>query len=370
MIQAVRDLLPFFVAFYLLDALRHLSVSACLLVARFPTGFRLKSSGLRLGALLPADREFLLSELPIPFTPQEVFFPRSSEATGAVLYERRSFDRLTYAELSSVGVEHRAVLVDGVERFKLPSAGHARTLVERLLDLRDLPKDERGDRLREVLDRSLGLEAVADHYAAAEGAVCVLTWLAWLLFAGLFLALPAAAYFGPAAPALPWVLFWVAGLHLAVVAAAGLAARRLGGRVGRGAWAVLWTAALFPPSVVRVASSLLRNALCEFDHLAVMAALLPRQTVLQRAARELHCARFAVESKGEESWKTYWQSRQDALGKLLEAVGSSAAEALAPPARRDPTADSYCPLCSGEYRLPASSCDSCLIRLVPFDAES
>jgi hypothetical protein len=267
-------------------------------------------------------------------------------------------------------VEHHKLLVNGAERLKLPSAEHARALVERLQELRDLPEGERDDRLQEGLDRSLDLAAVADQHAAAERSVRFLTWLCWLLFAGLFVALPMAAYYPPAAPALRWVLLWVAGFHLAVLLAAGLAARRLGRRVGRGARAVLWTAVLFPPSVVRVAGSLLRKTLCEFDHLAVVAALLPRQTVLRRAARELHCARFAAESEGEKSCKSYWQSRLEAVGKLLEAVGSSATEALAPPARRDPTADSYCPLCAGEYRQPASSCDSCLIRLVPYDADS
>ena len=366
MLQTVRDLFPFFAAFYLLDAFRYLSAAHRLLLACFPRGLRLKTEGLRLGAVLPGDREFSTSGLPIPLTPEGVFVPRSAEAGGTALYDRRNFALLRYAELSSLEVEHHTLVINGTLRLRFPSPAHAQNLAERLRELRDLPAAERGERLRQLLSHGLDLKEAERRLGEAERAVDLLTWLCWLFFAGLFVALPLVAFYEPAGAWVGRVLLFLAAVYLAVLFAAGRAVRRLHRGRLRCASGVWWTALLFPPAAVRVAGSLLRNVFYDFDHLTVVAAVLCRQTLLHGAAKELHCVRAAA-SEGGEPWQSYWQDRMEGLEGLLEMAGSSVAEALAPPPPRDPTAAAYCPLCGGEYRKLIVACESCAIRLVAFD---
>ncbi len=370
MLQAVRDLFPFFVAFYLLDAVRYLSAAEHLLVSRLLIGTRMRRAGVRLGALLPGDREFAAASQSIPVTDEGVYVPRTAEAAGTAAYDVGNFEFLRYAEITSVEVEHHTLVINRGLRLKLPSGAHGRTLLARLVEIGRLAADERRERLEHLEGHALDLEAVRERRQDAERAVGLLTWLCWLHFCGLFFALPAVAYFGRAASWIGAVLLSLVVVHVAVLLAAALATRhiRKGGILCT--WGAWWMALLFPPSAIRMPAALLRSVFHDFDHLAVAAALLPREDFLPLAARELHCARFAAGAETQEYWRDYWQRRLEGLERLLEMAGSSTREALTPPVPLDAEAASYCPLCGGEYRQLVASCDSCAIQLEAFEARS
>lgn len=179
-----------------------------------------------------------------------------------------------------------------------------------------------------------------------------------------FAAMPAVLYLVP--PPSPWLapLLAVTGvvygtvLGLATLAArAGAALRRRGISPPSG---FLVSMIFSPPAAARAASSLARDLFQDFDPLAVAAVLLPRDELLRRVRAELHGAACAP-----EDLQGFWIARSAALRGMLDVL-KIPREALAPPPKRDPEAESWCPVCDVEYRAGFAVCDDCSLPLVPF----
>lgn len=365
MLQVVRELLPYFAAFFLLEGLTWVAAGHRLAVAQRGCRFGWRTAGLRLGGLLPGSREFSAHRLLVPLAPDAVFFPKAPDLAGARRFEPAGFVRLPLAEIERVEIEQRALTVNGRQSLTLPSAAHAWELAAGIERLRRAAAPR--EAIEPWVERALDVDRLRVRWAEAERRVRGVERFGRALFWTAFAVLPVAAYLVPAGRWLGLVVAACGLLWLALLALGWRAARRLEVgvvRPGRGAWAI---AVLFPPAAPRLAGALLREVLHGFDAVAVAAALLPRADLLAAVRAELHGVDHA-ERQGDDGWRYFWRRRRLALERLLATLGASRREVLATAARRDPSAEAYCPLCEGEYRAGVDACEACGIELVPFEA--
>lgn len=226
---------------------------------------------------------------------------------------------------------------------------------------------ERAAVVEHALEGSLSLQG----YQRAEERVGRATrWLRWssdLYCAALLAGLPMAFALWGTERGLLLSLPALAVLHLSTLAAHVRAAARLRpGRVGALLESTL-AAAVYPPLLLRALADLRMREISSFHPAVVAGAVLPdeqgaaflRAEIVRAAAR----AEAAVAGGlGLDALELR------ALRRLAAELGQSPETLLAPPTRRDPLAQSYCPACLCEYRSAAGTCTECGLDLLRWDA--
>jgi hypothetical protein len=364
MFHLVRELLPFVVALYLLDTLTHLGPGQRLFLApRLRGPYRVGREGFGWLGPFPDAWAFSSHGLLVALVPAGLFVPRKTAVTGATGFHPESFHYLTYAELTELEVEHKSVRLRPGRVVYPPSPTHAAALAERLRELRSLDSDGRAERLEEWRREAdlVALRRRADVIGRLRRPVEHLSRVLCLVtFAGL----PATLYLGESVRLLAALLLTLASGHVLMLVLAVRLLRSLRREAGVRIRGVLPPLVLSPPAAWRAPVALTRDVLTGFDDLTAAAAFLPRESFVAWARRELYGADHALGHEAGREWDGFWRERRGGLVGLLEAVGASEEEALAAPPRSDPEAESYCPLCSGEYRAGVEVCEDCGVRVI------
>jgi hypothetical protein len=128
----------------------------------------------------------------------------------------------------------------------------------------------------------------------------------------------------------------------------------------------LTTLLLFPPAALHASSTLTKDLLASFDHLAIAGSLFPRERFARLVRAELYGIEHALSSSDDAEWKDAWERRRGTLRGLLEQVGLSEAEVMKAVPRRDHLAASRCPFCEDEYLAGVETCVDCGMPLVRF----
>jgi hypothetical protein len=274
---------------------------------------------------------------------------------------------VSLAALGEATVRGSVVRVGGRAFARGSSPAHAESLAQRL---RDYATADRGrESTRKAFDEGLSLA----HYTAARARVDAATrWLGWssdLYWVGLFGLLPVFLAWIGEERGLLLALPALAVLHFSALAAFAGAHRRL--RPGRNGALVeaLVAAACYPPLLLRAHSTLHTQELGSFHPAVVAAAVLPeadRRAFLRaewvRASARTDAASQQSDSPGLD------ELERRALARLAGELGESPETWMAPPPRRDPSVEAYCPACLGEYRSDAGWCTECGIALIPYGA--
>jgi hypothetical protein len=349
----LADLFPWVVAFYLLDGLAQPGRGHLLLVSG-GRRFRALRAGLHLVGLSPLEEVVAVFDLPFLVAPGRVFLLDPRRRTEPAVIEAGELEGIPAAALAPVVREGRKVRVAGRLAVAAPGAPWAALLAARL---RSGAPGEAGPGVRADLDAARALRARQRPFARALRVLSVATAAAVLV------AWPAAAY-SPLAASIPaGAVLGAVGALVALEAGVAFAMLRACGEpAGASAAAALhlllpWAGA---HAVVHVSRSLYRR----LDALAVAAALLPPAAFHALAARELVRARFSRTATPAELGPA-WDARARDLSALLEATGSSAARALAPPARL-PGTGAWCPLCRAQYRAGFERCEDCGVEVERF----
>ncbi len=128
---------------------------------------------------------------------------------------------------------------------------------------------------------------------------------------------------------------------------------------------LLIAAAIFPPSLLRARQEMADLGLGAPHPAALVACLLPKPRVKQFLAREVARAerdrRRGVDGAAPEL---------EGLVRLAERIGIDLSELRSPPARRDPLAARYCPVCGSEFLPGFARCAECEERTRRFPAEA
>lgn len=370
--DALRQLWPVAAALALIDALVWVKAGRRLLVSRFGRRFALFGPGPNFAGVLPSSRELAAGPAVLLPAGDGVWTLPPRDADTPARFDPAAWTRVPWEGLDP-RVDGSILEIDGGSgggdvRLDLGSSAEAEAWRDLLAGLAAVPPGQREKRIGEAAAAALDIEPIRSRRAAFEAAIRPAEICAWLFFAVLFAALPAALYLGPLPdPLLAALLALTGAAYAATLATALRAARRLRRQGILPAKGPLAPLLLAPPAAVRTVAALGRDLLPGRDPLAVAAALLPARDLLRLVRAELHgAAQAAVHPQATGPWSQAWSGRRDLLLALLTQTGIEEAAALAPPARRDPAATAWCPLCDVEVREDAKACADCALPLQRF----
>ena len=350
----IEDVLPFLVAFYVVDGLAVARRYEWLLAAPW-SRFWATRSGFHLVGLSPFAEVVSAVDCPLRF------------GTVALYAETRPPSPGEPPELASVPLDGLRVLVNdrtlklGERAVTLPSAAAAAHVAGVVRDLAARPASERAHRLRTLLAETTDLGALRARRATHLRFRGFLDWMGLALWIVTFVLLPVGvSWKWERGPGLATVLLLGAALHAGILVSSWVALRRLGYEPGRTA-TVLLPLVFFPPSAAHASFVVFRELYARFDPLAVAGLLLRPADFQERARLEVHRLRREAERGGEVA---EWAGlREKAWSRVFVELGTSLPEVLRPPARRGDDAASYCPLCGAEYRAGFAVCAECRVPL-------
>jgi hypothetical protein len=260
-----------------------------------------------------------------------------------------------WGEVQDVAADGARLLVNGEPVAALATRRGARALAQAFGGLARLPRDKRETRLARWLDDRFDVTAARARLPVLLRETRALRVAANVLWAGLFVGLPA--------------LLWTPYVHLLLVpvgavsvvawiVAAALFVRAL----RRSSWldralrpdlAKRITAIASPLATIRAADHIARELCGDLDPLAVAAALLPPAGV-RRLGRSLLCdLRFRdpddVPAGSEDDARWLRAETLARVERALRACDIDPQALLAPPARDDAMA-AWCPVCLAQYR--------------------
>jgi hypothetical protein len=236
---------------------------------------------------------------------------------------------------------------------------------EELAGLAALPEGERAAVLARAPEARPAVAAVRAVRRRQRPYLLAIRCAAALLAATIFAGWPLAAYGPPAVAAgAGAVLAATAALVVTIATLAFLMLVACGERTGRAAASALHL--LYPVAALHPLSHASRDLYRRFDAMTTCAALLPARAFLALAARELRRAEHSRAATAGELDR-FWRVRTRALAGLLEATGSSEAEALAAPAPMEGAA-AFCPVCGVQYRPGFERCSDCGVAVQQFGA--
>lgn len=272
---------------------------------------------------------------------------------------------MSWAEVESVAADGAVLQINGETAARLATRRGARELANICEELRRLPGAAREPRLRRWLDARFDRAAAAARLPAFRRETRALRVATNLLWAGLFLALPAVLFTSLIELLLPLAAFTLA----AWVAAAVLFERTL----RRSRWldrdlrpelSKRIVAATSPLATLRSADHLARELCGDLDPIAIAAAVLPPARLSAFARPRLCDLRYrdTPAAPGGEADLRWW--RGELLRRLEDTLRARELDPqamLAPPELHDPQVISWCPRCLAQYRAstpPRTACEN------------
>jgi len=364
MTELVEDVLPWFVALYIFDAVIQLRRGQVVLTRLWPFEFQLRGPGLQIAGLMPWSIGLIAHDLPVLPTTDGVwvFDPQARNAPAVV--RSTSISLVPWHLLADLRAD--GSVVKGAQRvlFRACTPRATRALASDLVRVRESGRERVEIELEHVLTRGFDLSAVRSVWNRVRLPILLASCFGSVEAFILFGVIPVVTFTSWSANA-AWgtVLLALAAAHLGVVLSSVWAMVRKGAGFGEAVHAIA-PLVVFPPFAVRAGSHLARDAFVQFEPMALGAALLPTTAFLRLARREW--VRIAESQSATDSLglAAYWSARRRAVEGLLSASGTSVRAVLLPPPLEDGTA-AWCPLCTCEYRPGFARCADCDLALVP-----
>ena len=366
MIELLQDVLPWFAAFYLFDALLQVRRGERALAANLFGRIRTFGEGLHLGGLSPAMELLRVCDLPLVPGVRGIHLRSGPAAYDPAVLGPSDFEAMPWPEPDSIKTDrHNVILGPGVV-VRTPSPSHARSLAETLRAIAAEPPERRKSTIAGlVAQRSDVAALVASRRRTAPLRIAVAMASA-IAFAGWFLAAPVVAFGGEelAAFAMPVVIALLATHALVLGLGAAFLLKDCAGSRTVGLLAPI---AIFPPAGAHALAHLTRGRDPGYDAAALAFALL-RDAGLESFARR-HRARSRIEGDAFRNTdaEAFFAARERAAVRMMEAVGLGADE-LPLPAMASSDAAGFCPVCEKQYRASFDRCTDCGIAVESFRA--
>lgn len=367
MVSFLRDLFPYVVAFYLLDALGYARRGQRLLVAPWGRRFSMRRPGLHWIGPSPTAESVAAHSFPGAITSAGVYAPRRDLPEEPAVWQPEDLEFAAFDALDRLIVEGRD-LRSGPWRMPFATPAAARRWGAVLRELRLEPPARRAQRIREVFRDAADVDAAASLRRRHVRLAPALKILCAALFLVVFLLWPWSLYSDALArPPLRPVLLAAAILYVAVVAVSAWMLR-LGRAPCRDAlWALLSIVA-FPPAAIHALTAVPRELYVRFEPPALAALLLSEDELRAYARAEWHRLEAARAAGATSDLAGFWEIRQEMWGAIWRRRGWTREEVLEPPRRADPDAVAYCPLCALQYARGSGVCAECLVPLRPLAA--
>jgi hypothetical protein len=334
-------------------------------VSPFGKRFSVKGSGLRFLGLLPFTRSYLSHRIPIGVTAAGVYVLGDIDPTEAARFERESFQFLPYDQLTALYADDVTVHWNKQTRTHYPSQLWAVDLVEMVRKLCALGKKKRTAEINAAYSKGFDLESLSRQRDALTSPLAWLSTMCGAVFYLLLLFLPLMIYFDRLNTRMlvVWLILLVSADLAVAVTGYRLIRKMRDPGLHTGYGQLLWYLS-YPPAAIHAASKITREMYRSYDHLTVAASTLSRERFVSIARAELYGIALAMKSCDGESWQEFWGRRKTAILALLQQVELSESEALRSPARKDPVAARFCPVCEMEYIERARTCTECQFDLV------
>jgi len=322
--------------------------------------------GLRLLDLLPTSRSQLAFRFPLTERAGSLTGP--GRATWSAP-DWKDGDSVDLAALRGASADGSLVRVEGRAFARGADARHAERIEALLRAIGEASPSERRAVVEDAFSECLSLSAFSAARGRFDATARLLAWASIAYGLALFVFLPAVAFAFGTEKSLGAFLPVVAILHVATLWCYARADRELRPARRREHFQAALGAAFYPPSLLRAHSQLRSSTLAAFHPAAVAVDLLPRSHArdflrmeIARTTARLH------EPVSPELGFSLVEVEVRALWRLVEEFGE-ATSLLAPPARIDPLARSYCPACLCEYRRCEGPCSDCAIPLAVWSAD-
>lgn len=273
---------------------------------------------------------------------------------------------LEWDAIRSVEVETKAVRVNGAAFVVHASARGALDVARFLEATRRLAPRARERAIERRLESALDVDEVARRAALFARASRKLRWACVVLFAHLFVVVPAVAWLAGLAT---WWLVLLGGLVAAqalVVALFVRAHRALYPEESRARRIEALLLSLSPPAAIRALDVLSRDLLTGFHPLAVATAWLPRAefeafaaSVMRDVLHPLPCVREDPSPAARAAAEAWRERLRVALSGACARAGLDSKSWTGPPARADPDYAAYCPRCAEPAPRPDEACPRC-----------
>jgi hypothetical protein len=366
------ELLSYAAAFYLWECVFWLPPEAFGFLAVAGRSWLLRGGGFRIANPSPFHLTLRAAALPFEVTEDAVYASGpiarfSSEVLPGPTRRVRLHAGLRASASGSL------VRLDGCAFVRGSSKDHAERLAVLLAQLARLPRDERVAVALGEVRRSLSRTDALEALSRIDTATRLLRWLASAFFLAVFVAIPASHVLRLAPIAMASAMVAAAILYPLTVVALWRAHGHLFPGATRARRECVVSTALFPPALLRAADGLAGRRLVSLHPAAVGAALLERERLVALfsellAGLEYPAWRRAddVSSPEGSARKRFLDLTHEAVSELARSCGVdiTALRAARRPSTRD--ADSYCPLCMGEFRAGFTRCEACGLDTVRY----
>lgn len=362
--ELVADILPWFAAFYVLDAVMQLRRGQLVFTRGVASGFRVLRAGIHAVAFWPTDVAVLAHDLPfLPATDGVYVGDPDARAVSPVL-RAESLRRVSWDALADVRAERSTVKAGRTVLFRARSPDAARAVVSDLVALRDTAPEKRPGEFARRLGAAFDVTEVQARWASVKTPLSVTNAFATAEAFLLFIGLPYVAFVSTAEDRWERALLGLLLLHAGTVVATAWTMRRSGASRTAISNTVL-TLAIFPAFASRAGAAAIREAFLGWDPAAIGSVLLPRDSWLRAARRECVRLEASAEATRGLGLEAFWSARRQALDAMLVKAGTRRREVLATPDSFSADVSAYCPLCLAEYREHRPACSDCGIPLEP-----
>ncbi len=361
-------LFPYIVFFFLLDSIKIIRGGHLLFTSYFGLRFKLRTSGFHLPGLSPLGHAVYSHSLPICITKYGVYFSEENFFRRSLL-KRQKFDYIPYDEMTSIEAEHKYLRINGSEVIKLPTLQGARYLADMIRRFLNLSEQERARKMPLYLNRSMNTGRIERLKRNFSSLFWPLKVLSSVLFVFVLVLLPLSLYTNVYFHMnLRGLLISMLLLYGGTILMSYLVNRRLYRGGSRKSMMLIMSLVFSPVTALHVLSNMTEGLYCRFDFIALSAVFLSKERFQRVCADELRRIKYFLGREMGSDFREYWEMRQKVLSGLLKKMGISVEEVMEQPARKDPMAEGYCPLCLAEYRTGYKRCPDCETDLEKYES--
>ncbi len=278
--------------------------------------------------------------------------------------QRGSF--LKWEQIETLIAEGKALKINGQVWFKFGSAHAAAWLATALKRIKQLPREQRGAAIRELLGTTLDPEAARAEWRAAQPEICRLRRWANSLVVFMFVVVPLLHRYVGLKTCWPVVVAGWLGHTVTIAILFQRAHARRYPVAGEERFTHFLTSLLAAPTAARAHDLLSRPLLERFHPLAVAQALgdgAVFREVARHMIRELRQPALPLCPTGSAEAEVTERFTRETMRELVEAMvrraGLDPDTLLVPPVPLDATCRSYCPRCEGQFMAETGNCEDC-----------
>ena len=365
MIDVLKVLYPYIILFYIIDCFIYIKHFQIAFQSPIGTGYTYIKKGLRFIGLSPICRLYIVHNLPVFFSQNNIYIWKKSECCETDLYLPESFFHFNYHDIKSIKRDDTQLVLNDDIKINVHSSATSSDIEKKIRILKETPPGKRNDVIHRYLETSLDTEAIKKNRFNVSTTLSALELSSIILCIVFFLLIPCILYI-PIRINILLVLILAAFLYLMIMVLSVLSVKKKIAPNSSGLSTLLAILIFSPVTSIHVIHFLTKPILDAYDYIAVSAALLTPDDLNILLKTELKRIHFSKVKSTDTDLTACLEVKEKSYHRFLSASGLSKDDILIPPARKDINAYSYCPMCEAEFVKSVDVCPECNIDLINF----